>query len=169
MANIQPPKAKKIPYIREIHGQKLIDNYHWLRDETRAKPEVLQLIEEENKYTESVLENFKDLKAEIFQEMIERYNTESEEITESAEPAEEEEINYTQVGDWLYWEKVKSKDDQFRIRYRKKVGSDSGEVVLDLNEISKQYEYFNLHAICYSPDRNYLLFVVDLQGLEIFT
>jgi len=165
----QPPKANKIPFTREIHGQILTDNYHWLRDESRAKPEVLQLIEDENKYTESVLEDSKKLKAEIFQEMIERYNTEPEEIAESAEPGGEEEISYTQIGDWLYWEKVKNTDDQYETRYRKKVGSDSGEVVLDLNEFSKQYEYFNLHAICYSPDRNYLLFVVDLQGLEIFT
>lgn len=168
MINIQPPKAKKIEFVREIHGQKLIDNYNWLQDESRANPEVLQLIEEENSYTGEILKESLALKAEIFRELTEKYKTEriNCSVEESAEIKASDKIKYEQVGDWLYWEKKENVDDQYEIRYRKKVDTDDPEVVLDLNKFSKYYKYFNFLMINYSPDRNYIAFVADLQGLE---
>src|SRR5262244_2441744 len=37
-----PPVAKKIPHTTEINGRKLVDNYFWLREQT--KPEVLSYL-----------------------------------------------------------------------------------------------------------------------------
>lgn len=166
MSKLRPPKAKKFEYKREIHGKTLIDNYHWLRDETRKDPEVLSLIAEENKYTEFILEDSKNLKEEIFLEMIARYDTKSDENTKSTAVIVKEEINYTQCGEWLYWEKNENEDAQFNIRYRKKPDSEVSEIVLDLNEFSKQYKYFAVWQIDYSPDRKYMSIVVDLKGSE---
>jgi oligopeptidase B len=168
MSNARSPKAKKVEFIRGIHGQKLIDNYNWLQDESRANPEVLQLIEEENKYTEEILRESLALKTEIFRELTEKYKTEriNCSVEESTEKIASDKIKYEQVGNWLYWEKKENVEDQYEIRYRKKVGTDDPEVVLDLNKFSKDYQYFNFMMISYSPDRNFIAFVADLQGLE---
>lgn len=34
------PKAARIPHAMTLHGDTRIDNYYWLRDDTRSQPEV---------------------------------------------------------------------------------------------------------------------------------
>ncbi|KAJ9082836.1 hypothetical protein DSO57_1000821 [Entomophthora muscae] len=38
---IQPPIAKKVSHFNTYHGQKYLDEYHWLRDDKRKNKEVL--------------------------------------------------------------------------------------------------------------------------------
>ena len=45
------------------------DNYHWLRDDTRSKPEILDVIKLENEYSETVLTPFRSMKEVIFEEL----------------------------------------------------------------------------------------------------
>ena len=47
---MKPPQPKKIPKIHIAHGDERIDNYYWLRDDTRKDPEIISYLEEENKY-----------------------------------------------------------------------------------------------------------------------
>ena len=49
---VQPPAARKVPHVTEIHGYKLADDYFWLRD--KANPEVTAYLEAENSYTDEV-------------------------------------------------------------------------------------------------------------------
>ena len=46
------PVPKKIPKKLVSHGDIRIDNYYWLRDDSRANKEVISYLEKENKYTE---------------------------------------------------------------------------------------------------------------------
>ena len=46
------PIAVKKPYILEAHGQQRVDNYYWLRDDTRSDPEVLAYLEAEYAWTD---------------------------------------------------------------------------------------------------------------------
>lgn len=45
-----PPKARRTPYAITTHGDTRIDNYYWLRDDSRSRPEVLDYLHEENDY-----------------------------------------------------------------------------------------------------------------------
>ena len=45
---MKPPQPKKIPKIHIAHGDERIDNYYWLRDDTRKDPEIISYLEEEN-------------------------------------------------------------------------------------------------------------------------
>ena len=47
---MRPPQPKKIPKIHIAHGDERIDDYYWLRDDTRKNPEIISYLEEENKY-----------------------------------------------------------------------------------------------------------------------
>src|SRR5258708_5078506 len=65
---LQPPPTEKKPKITEINGDRLVDNYFWLREKTN--PAVIAHLEAENAYTDAVLKptgTFKDhLYAKIF-------------------------------------------------------------------------------------------------------
>lgn len=52
---IQPPVAAKHPHALKKHGDTRVDNYYWLRDDERQKPEVLAYLEAENAYTDAML------------------------------------------------------------------------------------------------------------------
>ncbi|HVG19733.1 MAG TPA: hypothetical protein VNI02_11840, partial [Blastocatellia bacterium] len=51
--NITPPVAKKMAKNTAIHGETLVDNYHWLRE--KNNPEVISYLEAENAYTTAVM------------------------------------------------------------------------------------------------------------------
>ena len=69
-ASPAPPVAKKVPKITEIHGQKLVDNYFWLRD--KANPEVRAYLDAENAYTDAVMKPTEKLQAHLYNEMLSR-------------------------------------------------------------------------------------------------
>src|SRR5258708_12732006 len=48
-----PPVAKKEPKVTEINGQKLVDNYFWLRD--KKNPYVTAYLHAENVYTNALI------------------------------------------------------------------------------------------------------------------
>lgn len=46
------PVAKKVRHELELFGDVRVDNYYWLRDDSRSNPEVLSYLQQENAYTE---------------------------------------------------------------------------------------------------------------------
>ena len=50
MSTSNPPDPKKVPYELVAHGDKRIDNYYWMRDDTRSDPELISYLESENEY-----------------------------------------------------------------------------------------------------------------------
>ena len=65
MSKAPVPKKKKLV----SHGDIRIDNYYWLRDDSRANKEVISYLEKENKYQRLVFKR-KDYKTEIYEEMV---------------------------------------------------------------------------------------------------
>ncbi|KAI9108130.1 hypothetical protein K1719_021003 [Acacia pycnantha] len=45
-----PPVAKKVEHTMEMFGDVRIDNYYWLRDDSRTNPDVLSYLRQENSY-----------------------------------------------------------------------------------------------------------------------
>lgn len=50
-----PPLAKKVKHEMELFGDVRVDNYYWLRDDSRKNPEVLSYLQQENTYTEAIM------------------------------------------------------------------------------------------------------------------
>ncbi|KAF8398648.1 hypothetical protein HHK36_014503 [Tetracentron sinense] len=50
-----PPAVKKVKHEMEMFGDVRIDNYYWLRDDSRSNPEVLSYLKEENSYTDFIM------------------------------------------------------------------------------------------------------------------
>src|SRR5689334_6562869 len=69
-AELLPPKAKKVPKRMTMLDDTRIDNYFWLRD--RNDPDTIKYLEEENRYTESVMQHTDALQSNLYAEMLGR-------------------------------------------------------------------------------------------------
>src|SRR5260370_7673761 len=63
-----PPVAKKEPKVTEINGQKLVDNYFWLRD--KKNPDVKAYLDAENVYTDALMKPPEPLQKTLYTEML---------------------------------------------------------------------------------------------------
>jgi oligopeptidase B len=70
--NVMPPKARRVPHAIAAHGDTRIDNYYWLRDDTRTQPEVLDYLHQENDYGRKVMASQQALQDRLLSEMVER-------------------------------------------------------------------------------------------------
>ena len=49
----KPPVAKVVPTVSAVHGERRVDDYHWLRE--KESPEVRAYLEAENAYADAVM------------------------------------------------------------------------------------------------------------------
>ena len=66
------PTPKKIPVNFEAHGVKRVDNYYWMRDDSRENPEVINHLNSENNYLETWFLDGQDNRDELFEEITDR-------------------------------------------------------------------------------------------------
>src|SRR6266536_595556 len=66
----KPPMAKKLTRVETLHGEKLADDYFWLRD--RKNPEVRAYLETENAYADTVMKPTEDFQKKLYDEMLGR-------------------------------------------------------------------------------------------------
>src|SRR6056297_1119607 len=152
--NIQPPDAMKKPKELTIHGDTRIDNYYWLND--RENPEVIEYLEAENRYTESVLKPTEDLQEKLLDEMKSR-------IKET-----DQSVPYFFNGYYYYSRYEEGKEYPFYCR--KKGAHDANEeVMLNVNEMAKGHGYYQVNGINVSPDNKLLAFGVDTVSRRKYT
>ncbi|KAK2635156.1 hypothetical protein Ddye_029948 [Dipteronia dyeriana] len=63
------PVAKKVEHVMEMFGDVRVDNYYWLRDDSRSNPEILSYLQLENTYTHSIMSGTKFFEDELFGEI----------------------------------------------------------------------------------------------------
>jgi oligopeptidase B len=151
-SGIEPPVAKQIPKITEIHGHRLVDNYFWLRE--KSNPDVIKYIEAENAYTEAMMKPTVRLQQTLYREMVSRIKQTSLDVP------------YRQ-GDYYYYSRTEE-GRELRVLCRKKADRRaSEEVMLDLNRIAPDGE-LSLGDFVVSDDGNWLAYSVDTTGLLQF-
>ena len=143
-----PPQPKKIKKILTAHGDERIDNYYWLRDDTRSNDEVLSYLKDENKYLEQWFSENGDLRNDIYNELV------------SYIPKKEVSIKI-KYGDCYYYSEMES-ENQYRTYFKEFNGNN--EVILDLNKMSEGFDYYNISSVTPSPDNLLIAFGEDLSG-----
>ncbi|MFG3826139.1 oligopeptidase B, partial [Escherichia coli] len=58
-----------------------IDNYFWLRDDTRSQPEVLEYLKDENAYGHQIMSTQQALQDRVLKEIIDRIPPREESAT----------------------------------------------------------------------------------------
>ena len=155
-ATPQPPIARVQPAELRAHGESRVDNYFWLRDDTRSDPEVLAYLEAENAYYDAVLAHTVPLRRKIYDEMAARIDP-----SDASVPV--------RLGrDW-YYERYEAGKDYPIIMRRRGAEDGPGEVVLDANTRVKPGGFFELVDWEVSEDGNLFAFSEDTVGREKYT
>lgn len=151
---ILAPQAKKIPVKLEMHEDVRTDNYFWLRE--RENPDVLDYLTRENLYNEKMTAHTKDFQEKLFQEMKGRIKE------------DDSSVPYKLNGYWYITRYEKGKD--YPIYSRKKDTLDAPEEILfDVNEMARGYDYFRLGGLNVSPDNKLIAFAVDTVSRRKYT
>ena len=151
---MKPPIADKKPHVTELHGDKLMDDYYWMRH--REDKEVIAYLEAENAYTTAMTAQSEAMRKTLFDEMLGRIKED-----DSSVPAKK--------GEYWYYHRTESKKP-YRIYCRKKGSLDAPEeVLIDGNALADGHEYFRLGTWEVSPDQQTLAYSVDYNGSERYT
>jgi oligopeptidase B len=152
--NPEAPKAKIIPEKLKKHNEIRIDNYFWLND--RENPEVIDYLNQENAYYESMTAHTKDFQKELFEEMKGRIKE------------DDQSVPYLYNG--YYYITRFEKGQDYPIYSRKKGSLEAKEEILfDCNELAKGHSFFQLGGLSVSPDNRFASFGTDIVGRRIYT
>jgi oligopeptidase B len=150
----QPPVTEKKPKITEINGDRLVDNYFWLREKTN--PAVIAHLEAENAYTTAVMKPTEALQEKLYNEILSHIKQ------------TDVNVPYKQGG-YFYFSKTKE-GLQYPMFYRKKGSLDAPEeLILDQNELAKGQKFMSLGTLSPSDDGNLLAYSTDNTGYRQYT
>ncbi len=153
-SEFKPPVAKKAQKTSELHGDRLVDDYFWLRE--KANPEVAAYLEAENAYTDAVMKPTEALQKKLYDEMLGRIKQ-----TDLSVP-------HRDRGYFCYSRTEEGK--QYPIFCRKKGSLDAAEqITLDPNEVGKPYKFFSIGTHEVSDDGRLLAYTVDPTGFRQYT
>ena len=153
LAAAAQPSPKKVPKADTLHGDIRVDDYAWLRQ--KEDPGVIQYLEAENAFTDSVMKPTEELQEILYKEMVGR-------IKET-----DMDVPYP-YGGYLYYSRTEE-GKQYGINCRKKDAPGSAEeIILERNELAKGLNFMAVGAFTVSPDQNLLAFSMDTSGYEAF-
>src|SRR5437763_13473197 len=65
---LQPPTTEKKPKITDINGDRMVDNYFWLRE--KSNPAVIAHLEAENAYGAALMKPTEGLQEKLYNEIL---------------------------------------------------------------------------------------------------
>ena len=151
------PIAEKKPKKLVQHGDVRVDNYFWMRlsDEQKLAPvkdahtqKVINYLEAENDYHDKITAYTKNFEEELFLEMKGRIKE------------DDATVPYKDNGYFYITRYEKGK--QYPIYSRKKEHLEAEEqIMFDVNQMSKGYEYYKLGGLNISPNNKLAVFATD--------
>jgi oligopeptidase B len=130
------------------------DDYFWIRDDKRQKPEVISLLNNENLKTNEVMDDTKQLQNDMFQEMKKR--TLENETTYPYKFHSTDYMHYTKY--------IQDKGLPVYCRSCKLSGKE--ETLLNANDLSEGRAHCDIQEVTTSHDGKILSYGVDFQGNE---
>ena len=98
--NLVPPIAPRSPVVNEVHGERRVDDYHWLRN--KGSKAVTAYLNAENAYTDAMMKPARALQATLYREMVAR-------IKET-----DVEVPYRD-GDYFYYTTLEERENLFSL------------------------------------------------------
>ena len=144
-----PPVAPRQPHVVELHGERLVDDYFWLRQ--RDDPAVRAYLEAENAYAEAILAPTRDFQESLYLEMLGR-------------------IKQTDVSvpyrDGEYWYYVRTEEGRQYPIYCRRHGSVEApeQILLDVNRLAVGHPFMALGALSVSDDGRLMAYSTDATG-----
>lgn len=144
-----PPVAEVIPDTFINFGLQRIDNYYWLKDKTN--PKVIEYLNAENVYTDSVMASTTALQQTIYDEIVGRMKEDDE--------------SYPSFKDGYYYYSRSEKGKQYRTYCRRKESMEAPEEILfDLNRMAEGKQAFIFAEYSVSPDNSKAAYFYNETG-----
>ncbi|QGH62639.1 S9 family peptidase [Serratia proteamaculans] len=151
MAEPLAPSAEIIPHQLTAQGETRVDDYYWLRDDSRQNKKVLNYLTAENRYTEQMMQPYKKLRDTLYQEMLGRISPEDRSVP-------------YQLNGYRYQESYAAGKD-FALYQRKALTADAQwQTLLDANQRAAGQDYYRLGGMEISQDNQQMAIAEDLQG-----
>jgi len=156
-ADLSPPDVAKKPHVvKAPHGAERTDEYYWLRDDDRKNPEMLAYLNAENAYVDVFMAPLKPLEDKVYDEIIGRIKQ------------DDSSVPYRERGYW-YYSRFETGQD-YPIYARRKGALDAAEeVLLDVNVMAKDKDYFSVGDWEVSQDNALLAWAEDDIGRRQYT
>lgn len=147
----QAPLAAIIPHnVRSPNGDR-IDNYYWLRDDSRKDPRVLAHLQAETDYADAMLTHTAPAQQLLFDEIVGRIKQ------------DDASVPWRKNGYWYYQRFEAAKE--YPIHARRPGSIDAAEeVLLDVNAMAVGKDFYQVRAVNVSDDGRQLAFAEDTTG-----
>jgi oligopeptidase B len=150
-----PPVATIAPKVDTLHGDIRVDNYAWLRDDARKRPEVISYLEAENAYTDAKSASLAPLRDKLYAEFLGRIKQTDLQVPEP-------------YGPYVYYSRT-VEVKMFPIFARTPTTPNAREeILLDRNERAGSGKFYATGATEISPDHNRMAVLEDRNGSEHF-
>jgi len=155
-SDLPAPRPLKKPHQHLSLSGTREDPYHWLRDDSRADPEVRAHLEAENAYFEAHRAQFKESEDILYNEMLGRI-----EEDDSTPPS-------CWHGDWYYSVSLKGQAHAIEMRKRGSLEAPE-EVLLDPNIRGAGLPFYEIGNWTVSANGRYLAWAEDTVGRRQYT
>jgi oligopeptidase B len=151
---LNPPMTEKKAKVTDIHGEKLMDNYFWLRE--KKNPAVIAHLEAENAYTTAMMKHTEGLQEKLYNEILSHIK--------------QTDVNVPyKLGEYFYYTRT-VEGQQYPIFCRKHRSLDAPEqIVIDVNELAKGQKFMSVGTFVPSDDGNLLAYSTDNTGYRQYT
>jgi len=152
--NIAAPVATKKPKELVLFGDTRNDPYYWLND--RENPEVISYLNAENSYLDTMMSHAKVFRQKLYDEMVGRIKQ-----TDMSVP-------YKDNG-YFYITRYEE-GQEYPIHSRRNQSMDNPEeIMLDVNQLAKGFDYYAVAGRSVSPDNKLLIYGEDTLSRRIYT
>jgi len=141
--------------VRSPHGDR-VDEYYWLRDDTRKDPDVLGYLQAENAYTKAMLAHAEPLENRLYDEIVARIKQ------------DDASVPWRHRGYWYYSRYETGREYPIHARKADAQGAPE-EVMLDVNALAAGFEFFQVAALDVAPDNRMLAYAEDSVGRRQWT
>jgi oligopeptidase B len=147
----EPPIAAVRPFEVDSPNGKRMDEYYWLRDDSRSKPEVIAYLEAENAYKAAMTAHTQALEDRVYAEIVGRIKQ------------DDSTVPYRKRGWWYYTRFETGKEYPV---YARKAGNLEApeQLMLDGNRLAEGHDFFQIGAMAIAPDDRLLAYVEDTVG-----
>jgi oligopeptidase B len=153
---LAPPVAARRPRPMTIHGDTRVDDYYWLRDDTRRDPDMLAFLAGENAYADSVLAHTQPLQEKLYAELVGRVQQ------------DDSTVPYEKNGFWYYTRYESGKEYPIVARRQGSLEA-AEEILLDANQLAEGHAFFRLGATEPSRSGRYVAYTEDVVARNQYT
>ena len=148
---VAPPVAPIKPFtVESPHGNR-VDNYYWLRDDSRQNPEVLAYLNAENAYTDAMLAHLAPLKKKVYDEIVGRIKQ------------DDASVPYRDNG-WWYYRRYEAGQEYPIYARRQATMTAPEQVLLDVPRLATGQGFYHVASREVAPDNTLLAYTEDTTG-----